>query len=785
MHPRAHIHHNIFFRSPNPKMAEAELALFLESARSRVGELVTMDELYNCIYRFGVKSLLSAIENSKSLPRQVFVNLMAIMQFFKRNTTTLGFGVYKHGQIVFSRVVQTFLEFQADEVASNIHHAASFSVAWTNTELVVRWLTRLFSDFDPGVSASLAMLRQGNIENTVPLRVRAYVSFKEVVYEPCKAAIVQNMFLVMISHREKQVADCSLLQSAVAVFEKMADLDDLNRDDVFLKDFTAAFASCIIPYFQSIASAWREKMSPVEYMSAANDLLDAEKERFNLFAPQSSCIYFINALRSVFVKPHVAFMTDSLPSMLTGFTDGKLHKHQIARMYSLMAGNELVFAITEGIESIVDIFVSHIGALGKDLHQKLVNQRKDGGKVQKYDPEYISRLVYIVTLTVELVSEAFQNDVSLGRAARKSLDRVLNSDEDHAEMIAVYLDSLLRGRNGKDVVNEDEAEAACNQVLQLLSYLADKDIFREFYLLHLAKRLLLNKCMSTDVEKACIASMKVSNGPQFTHKIENMLSDFNIATSFSQEYSRLKDCSAIALTAASWPSMLRFDAVKLPAVMQRCRDDFELFWASRTNHVKILRWAWGHGSASVSLAFTPTVTKTLVGTILQCVVLLAFNTKSSFSVLELADFTNLPLSCMKRLVGSLSTVKGLSVLSKSSPGPRISDKDVVSIDDTYKNPKREVSLPVPVLEEERTGADIVTDDRKCAVDACIVRIMKSRKELSHALLVQEVVQQSRFFRPDPKLIKQRIESCISQEYLRRANPDDYTSPYVYIPGETI
>lgn len=62
----------------------------------------------------------------------------------------------------------------------------------------------------------------------------------------------------------------------------------------------------------------------------------------------------------------------------------------------------------------------------------------------------------------------------------------------------------------------------------------------------------------------------------------------------------------------------------------------------------------------------------------------------------------------------------------------------------------------------------VEKDRNYAIDAAIVRTMKSRKVLQHQQLVMEVVQQlSRMFKPDFKLIKKRIEHLISAEYLER------------------
>ncbi len=57
--------------------------------------------------------------------------------------------------------------------------------------------------------------------------------------------------------------------------------------------------------------------------------------------------------------------------------------------------------------------------------------------------------------------------------------------------------------------------------------------------------------------------------------------------------------------------------------------------------------------------------------------------------------------------------------------------------------------PVQVMED-------VDKDRRYAIDAAIVRTMKSRKVLAHQTLVMEVIQQlQRMFKPDLKLIKKR------------------------------
>lgn len=72
------------------------------------------------------------------------------------------------------------------------------------------------------------------------------------------------------------------------------------------------------------------------------------------------------------------------------------------------------------------------------------------------------------------------------------------------------------------------------------------------------------------------------------------------------------------------------------------------------------------------------------------------------------------------------------------------------------------------VEENKRTNDQVLQDRQYQIDAALVRVMKSRKQLAHKLLVQEVMQQLKFNIKASDL-KKRIESLIEREYLARAD----------------
>ena len=79
---------------------------------------------------------------------------------------------------------------------------------------------------------------------------------------------------------------------------------------------------------------------------------------------------------------------------------------------------------------------------------------------------------------------------------------------------------------------------------------------------------------------------------------------------------------------------------------------------------------------------------------------------------------------------------------------------------------RKIRVPMASLDESHNPKR-VEEDRTVAIEAAVVRIMKARKALRHQSLLAEVLSQLAFFRPNPKVIKRRIEALIDREYLER------------------
>lgn len=75
-----------------------------------------------------------------------------------------------------------------------------------------------------------------------------------------------------------------------------------------------------------------------------------------------------------------------------------------------------------------------------------------------------------------------------------------------AEWIAKHLDVTMR--KGQGSTSEAEFNGLLDEIIALIGFTPDKDVFRAFYSTGLAKRLLLNKSASDDMERNMIVKLQ-------------------------------------------------------------------------------------------------------------------------------------------------------------------------------------------------------------------------------------------------------------------------------------
>jgi cullin-4 len=379
--------------------------------------------------------------------------------------------------------------------------------------------------------------------------------------------------------------------------------------------------------------------------------------------------------------------------------------------------------------------------------------------------------------------ESFSRNETFSNTLKDAFEHLINLRQNRpAELIAKFIDGKLRA--GNKGTSEEELEGILDKVLVLFRFIQGKDVFEAFYKKDLAKRLLLGKSASIDAEKSMISKLKTECGSQFTNKLEGMFKDIELSREINESFrqsaqARLKLPSGIemnvhVLTTGYWPTYPPME-VRLPHELNVYQDIFKEFYLSKHSGRRLM-WQNSLGHCVLKSNF-PKGKKELSVSLFQTVVLMLFNDAQSLTFQEIKDTSAIEDKELRRTLQSLACGK-VRVLNKLPKGREVEDEDSFVFNEDFVAPLFRIKVNAiqlkETVEENTSTTERVFQDRQYQIDAAIVRIMKTRKVLSHTLLITELFQQLKF--PiKPADLKKRIESLIDREYLERdkANPQIY------------
>ncbi|KAF3628237.1 Cullin-4A [Capsicum annuum] len=376
----------------------------------------------------------------------------------------------------------------------------------------------------------------------------------------------------------------------------------------------------------------------------------------------------------------------------------------------------LLFPRVEALESLKQALSSYIRRAGQSIVQD-----------DEKDKDMVSSLLEFKASVDTIWEESFSKNEAFGNTIKDAFGHLINLCENRpAELIAKFVDEKLRA--GNKGTSEEELEGTLDKVLVLFRFIQGKDVFEAFYKKDLAKRLLLGKSASIDAEKSMISKLKTECGSQFTNKLEGMFKDI-----------------------------------------------FKEFYLSKYSGRRLM-WQNSLGHCVLKAEF-PKGKKELAVSLFQTVVLMLFNDAEKLSFQDIKEATRIEDKELRRTLQSLACGK-VRVLQKIPKGRDVEDDDTFVFNDQFTTPLYRIKVNAiqmkETVEENTNTTERVFQDRQYQVDAAIVRIMKTRKVLSHTLLITELFQQLKF--PiKPADLKKRIESLIEREYLER----DRNNPQVY------
>ena len=600
-------------------------------------------------------------------------------------------------------------------------------------------------------------------QKKTPVYERGLQIFRD---EVCRNARIKDRLLHMLldlvqRERTGEMIERGLLKTITSM------LVELGRD-VYARDFESPFLSASATFYQAESQEYIAQNSAADYIKKAEQRLQEEADRVAHYLDAATEAKIREVAERELIGRHMRTIAEMEHSgVVAMIEDNKLD--DLKRAYELF---KRVTQPTSGLTVIREIMAAHVRARGTELVSDEERNR---------DPvAYVTGLLALRDKYEAVIKEAFSDDKQFKNALNKAFEHFVNINSHSPEFISLFVDEQLR--KGMKTTSEEEVEGTLDKVVMLFRYLHEKDVFEKYYKQHLAKRLLGQRSVSDDAERQMITKLKTECGYQYTSKLEGMFTDMKISADTQEVFldNLRKDnggsskvdgieLSVHVLTTGFWPTQLGTKCILPPQIM-RCCETFKAHYL-RQYSGRRLQWQANMGSADLKATFGSRRYEINVSTYLMCI-LLQFNDCDSKSYADIAQATEIPSPELKRALQSLACAK-FKILNKEPKGRDVDDGDVFEYNGDFsaKHLRFKVGTVTASkendVEKQETRAK-VDEDRKPQIDAALVRVMKSRKEMEHNSLIAEVTSQlqSRFM-PHPNVIKKRIESLIEREFLER------------------
>ncbi|KAJ7035018.1 Cullin-domain-containing protein [Mycena alexandri] len=606
---------------------------------------------------------------------------------------------------------------------------------------------------------------------------------KHIIRPPIKDHLVTAILTQIQFERDGYVVNRSAIKGCVDVF---LTLEDANGIAVYKRDLEPALLKESQTFYEAEGFKLLQSCDAPEYLRRVESRFESEDSRTHHYLSHNTAPPLRQILQSHLLTAHLNAVISMEASGLDAMID--LNKtNDLARLYRLF------IMVPAGLACLKRALKDSIRKRGEVINQASSGiEGAEGEAASKPRPaagaqtltlalKWVQDVLDLKDLFDKIWKEALACDRELESTLNEAFETFININDRSSEFISLFIDdNLKRGLRGK---TDTEVDAVLDKTITVFRYITEKDVFERYYKGHLAKRLLLGRSVSDDAERGMLAKLKVECGYQFTQKLEGMFHDMKLSedtmkayrTHLSQTVSPKIDISVIVMTSTFWPMAPASSTCTLPLEMIKTSKSFEQFYLSRHSGRR-LTWQPSLGNADVRVNFKLKKHDLNVST-LALVILLLFEDQGPDDFLtyeEIKQATSITDVELQRHLQSLACAK-FKILKKHPAGREVDPTDSFSFNADFSSSLQKIKIStisskVESGEERKETKDRIDEERRHQTEACIVRIMKDRKHMTHTDLVNEVTRQlATRFLPNPLNIKKRIEGLIEREYLERCD----------------
>lgn len=640
----------------------------------------------------------------------------------------------------------------------------------------------------------------------------ALVMWRQHCFDPIKDKLVPSTLDLLDQDRAGNKQNKNQIRNFVQSYIEFDKVGPNEGQQFYEKEFETKYIERLKAFYSLESTQFLQANGVSLYLKKAEERIAEERqnaEYLGSYLPTSDP-KIKKAIDEVLIEKHMEKIQDDFLRMLR-----EDENEDMRRLYALLS------RVPDGLPNSAATFQGFL----VDSGTKIVAEQKskDVKEALAGAVSFCKTLMTFYEKYEKLVTNNFTGDNLFKTALDKAFRDIMNQNSGKfniPRLLNYYLDNIIKGKE-KDVATEDEIDEVLQRIVNLFSYLQDKDEFFEYLRKSLCKRLLAKgKQYNENTEKSFLSKLKGQSGDAAIRKLQGMFTDVQDESinetkqKFEQDNGGSSkvggvDLEVQVLNETHWPIS---GSQKFPLLLSKellnCQNTFQKFY-EKTTEKRRLQWLYNYGSVTLAGRFTNSkVPIQLVMTPLQASILLCFNAnvKQSFDEILTTLWPQqtsrvLTTSQNSRETHDMSLEEILryaiqpliyfkyKILSKEKDDDPKAEKilrsDVFMLREKIPAKKlpRKIQFPAGSAASEKKDSDegilLVERQREFEIEAAMVRVMKSRNRLAWNKLQVEVINiLSQRFTPPAKVLKKRLESLIDRQFMTRDESDPNIIIYI-------
>lgn len=635
-------------------------------------------------------------------------------------------------------------------------------------------------------------------------------SWNQSIFSNIKQRLQDSAMKLVHAERTGEAFDSQLV---IGVRESYVNLSS-NTDDklqIYRENFEKAYIDATEAFYRVQAPDYLKENGVQNYMTYADSKLREEEQRASKYL--ESCSGSVQNL----IDSCVSVLVTSFKDTILAECAGMIRLNETEKLQMMF---KLLDRVPDGIDPMLAVLETHIYQAG------IADMVANAEVITADSEKYVEQLLELFNKFSLIVKNAFKDDPRFLTSRDKAYKKVVNDtsifklelpykagasskiqpESKCPELLANYCDMLLRKTPLSKKLTSDEVETKLQDVLLVLKYVQNKDVFMRYHKAHLTRRLILDTSADSEKEENMVEWLREVGMPaDFINKLSRMFQDIKVSEDLNNQFKDTQKLAKKEVTAeavsikilniGAWARTSERVPVTLPRELEDFIPEVEEFYKSKHSGRKL---QWHHHMSNGTITFANKTGKfDLEITTFQMAVLFCWENRREdrISLENLRLATELPDAELRKTLWSLVALPKLKrqvLLSEPSnqKPSEWNENTVFWINQDFaivKNGKVQRRGRLNLIgrlqlstektrEEENQG---ILQLRILRTQEAIIKILKMRKRISNAQLQTELVDiLKNQFLPSKKLIKEQIEWLIEHKYMKR--DDDSINTFIYM-----